>query len=145
MEDLIDYCRTMSIGEILAHPDVNERVELYREQSELFKQMLKDKSVVEGNAIITDLRGVKTIFAGNRFVVYSLFPEQNISVWVVDGKNKENCSIAVGYSVLNRTASVDIGSILLSYGGGGHKQVGTCQVSYEDCDRVIKELTEKFK
>ena len=135
----------MSIDEILAQPDVQERVELYREQSELFTQMLKSKSVTNGNVIVTDLRGTETIYAGNRFIVYSLYPNQNISIWIVDGKNKETCPIAVGYSIINRTATVDVGSILLTYGGGGHPQVGTCQVPQEDCNRVIDELIEKLQ
>ncbi|MCL2355783.1 MAG: exopolyphosphatase [Defluviitaleaceae bacterium] len=145
MEELIDLCRTKPIEEILAHPDVNERVELYYEQAALFKEMLKKHTTVKGNVIITDLRGAETINAGNRFLIYSLFPEQNMSMWVVDGKNKENCSIACGYSILNRTSVVDVGSVLLSYGGGGHRQVGTCQIPYADADRVIAELSEKLQ
>jgi len=145
MEELIDLCRTKPISEILQHPDVRERVDLYYEQTELFKAMLEKHTTVKGNVITTDLRGIETINAGNRFLIYSLFPEQNISMWIVDGKNKENCAIACGYSILNRTATVDIGSVLLSYGGGGHKQVGTCQVPYGEADRVIAELSEKLQ
>ena len=145
MEELIECCRRQTIDEIMANPHVEERVMLYCEQSALFIDMLKAKSYVKGSVIVTDLRGVDTIYAGNRFTVYSLFPEQNISMWVVDGRGKQNCPIAVGYSVLNRTASVNVGSILLGYGGGGHKQVGTCQVDYAECDRVIGELTEKLQ
>jgi nanoRNase/pAp phosphatase (c-di-AMP/oligoRNAs hydrolase) len=145
MEEMITYCRSLPINEILEKPDIVERISLYREQSELFKQMLNEHTHVNGNVIITDLRGVETIYAGNRFMVYSLYPDQNISMWIVDGRNKINCAIAVGYSVLNRTATVDVGSNLLIYGGGGHKQVGTCQVPYEDADKVIAELTEKLQ
>jgi nanoRNase/pAp phosphatase (c-di-AMP/oligoRNAs hydrolase) len=145
MEDMITYCRTMPINEILAQPDVNERVLLYEEQAELFKEMLLSHTKVQGSLIISDLRGVETIYAGNRFMIYSLFPAQNISMWVVDGRNKLNCSIAVGYSVLNRTATVDVGSTLLRYGGGGHKQVGTCQVPYDECDKVMGELIAKLQ
>ena len=145
MEDLIEICRTQSINEILANPDVQERMALFHEQTELFKAMLMERTKIHGNLIVTDLRGVETINAGNRFLIYSLFPKQNISAWVVDGKNKENCSIACGYSILNRTATVNVGSVLLHYGGGGHKQVGTCQVAYEEADRVIGELIEKLQ
>jgi nanoRNase/pAp phosphatase (c-di-AMP/oligoRNAs hydrolase) len=144
MEELIDLCRTKPIDEILNHPDVKERVDLYHEQTELFKAMLHKHTTIKGNVIITDLRGVETINAGNRFLIYSLYPEQNISMWVVDGKNKENCSIACGYSILNRSATVNVGSVLLGYGGGGHKQVGTCQVPYEEADKVIAELSDKL-
>ena len=145
MEDLIEYCRTQTIEEILANPDVKERVDLYKEQSLVFKEMLKANTKVFGNVIVTDLRETEDIYAGNRFMIYSLYPDQNISVWVVNGKNKQNCAIAVGYSVINRTATVNVGSVMLSYGGGGHKQVGTCQVPYEDYDKVLGELIEKLQ
>jgi nanoRNase/pAp phosphatase (c-di-AMP/oligoRNAs hydrolase) len=145
MEELIEYCRVLSIGEILKKPDVQERITLYKEQTEQFKKMLKERTTVKGNIILTDLRGVEFIPAGNRFLIYSLYPEQNVSMWIVDGKDKQNCSVAVGYSVLNRTCTVDIGSVLLGYGGGGHKQVGTCQIDYPDVDRVVGELVEKLK
>ncbi|MCL1843972.1 MAG: exopolyphosphatase [Defluviitaleaceae bacterium] len=145
MEELIDLCRTKKIEEILAHPDVKERIDLYNEQTELFKAMLKEHTTVNGNVIVTDLRGVDSINAGNRFLIYSLFPEQNMSMWIIDGKNKENCAIACGYSILNRSATVDVGSVLLGYGGGGHKQVGTCQVPYGDADKVIADLAEKLQ
>ena len=145
MEILIECCRTQSIAEIMSSPDIQERVSLYKEQSALFVDMVNAHTYVKGNVIITDLRNVETIYAGNRFMIYSLFPEQNISMWIVDGRGKQNCPIAVGYSILNRTATVNVGSVLLSYGGGGHKQVGTCQVPYDDCDRVVGELIDKLQ
>jgi len=145
MEELIDKCRTMEIDDILELPDVKERVELYLEQTELFKAMLEKHTKINGNVIVTDLRGVDTINAGNRFLIYSLYPEQNISMWIVDGRNKENVAIACGYSILNRSATVNVGSVLLRYGGGGHKQVGTCQVPYDEANKVIEDLIEKLQ
>ena len=140
MENLIDACSTQSIGEILQNPDVQERVKLYYEQNALFKEMLAKHSKIYGNVIVTDLRGVEPIYSGNRFLVYSLYPDQNISIWVVDGKGKQNVVIAVGHSILNRTCFTDVGDLMLEYGGGGHFQVGTCQVPYEDASRIIEEL-----
>ena len=128
------------IDEILALPDVKERIDVYLEQHNLFIDMVKKHAKVEGNAVYVDLRGVETIYAGNRFLLYTIFPEQNISVWVVDGKKKVNTVITVGYSIVNKTATVDVGSLMLKYGGGGHKAVGTCQVAYEDTDKVIGEI-----
>ena len=145
MEQLIELCRIQPISVIMENPDVVERADLYKEQSVLFIDMLKKHTYTKGNVIVTDLRNVETIFAGNRFIIYNLFPDQNISIWIVDGRNKQNCPIAVGYSILNRSASVNVGSVLLSYGGGGHKQVGTCQVDYNDCDKVVAELIEKLQ
>jgi len=145
MEVLIDLCRTQNIDEILKNPDLVERIDLYNDQTANFIEMVKSHTITKGNVIVTDLRGVETIYTGNRFMVYALYPEQNISMWVVDGRNKQNCPIAVGYSILNRTATVNVGSVLLSYGGGGHKQVGTCQVPYDESDETIAELIEKLQ
>ncbi len=145
MEKLIDYCRVKNIDEILADPDVRERIDVYMEQGKLFKDMLLKVTKTDGNVILSDLRGVDPIYTGNRFLIYSLFPQQNISIWAVDGKDKLNCAIAVGHSVLNRTSKTDVGSLMLKYGGGGHKQVGTCQVPYADADKVLGELVAKMK
>ena len=145
METLIDACRVQNIDEILANPDVQERVELYHEQNKQFMEMLKKYTHADGNVIITDLRGVEPIYSGNRFLVYSLFPEQNISMWIVDGRGKQNCPIAVGHSILNRTSKTNVGTLMLKYGGGGHPQVGTCQVPYDDADKIIAELTKQMK
>ena len=90
--------------------------------------------------IISDLRGVDPIYSGNRFMIYSMYPEQNISMWIVNGKGGKGCSCAVGYSILNRTSNVDVGSLMLKYGGGGHKAVGTCQFADEDMDAKIPAL-----
>jgi len=144
MEKLIEDCRTKNIDEILEDFDVKERVEKYREQDGLFREMVSAHSKVFSNAIVTDLRDVFPIYTGNRFLIYAMHPKQNISLWIVDGKNKQNVSIAVGHSILNRTSKTDVGSLLLKYGGGGHKQVGTCQVPYDDCDATLAELLGKI-
>ncbi|MCL2373650.1 MAG: exopolyphosphatase [Treponema sp.] len=145
MKSLAAACASKTIEEILAMPDVKEREALYFEQEQLFRDMVQKVIKIDGNVLVTDLRGVDTIYAGNRFLIYSMFPDQNISVWVMDGKNKQNCVITVGYSVTNRSATVAVGSMLLKYGGGGHKQVGTCQVSYADADKIIAEIIAKCK
>lgn len=142
MEDLLSKCAELSVDEILELPDVKERIEVYKEQAELFDTMLKKHTKTVANVIITDLRGVETINSGNRFYIYSLYPEQNVSVWIVDGRAKQNVSIAVGYSILNKTCEVNVGAICASFGGGGHKAVGTCQVPYNDADKTIEEITK---
>jgi nanoRNase/pAp phosphatase (c-di-AMP/oligoRNAs hydrolase) len=145
MKDLTRACAGRKVDEILAMEDVKERIEVYHEQTALFTEMVRKHTRLDGPVIVTDLRGVDTIYAGNRFMIYTLFPEQNISLWTIDGRNKVNCVITVGYSILNRTAAVDVGSLLLKYGGGGHRQVGTCQVPYDSADRIIGEIVEKLK
>ena len=145
MEELINHCRNMSIEEILEQPDVKERVELYFEQTRRFTEMVHTHTKVERNVIVTDLRDVSPIYTGNRFLIYSLYPEQNVSVWIVDGKQKQNVSIACGYSILNRTCAVDIGALMLKHGGGGHRMVGTCQTPYSEADDRIREIVDALK
>ncbi len=140
----MDACRTMDTEEILNLSDVKERIEVYFEQTEKFKEMVKAHTRVEKDVIISDLRGVDPIYTGNRFMIYSMYPEQNISAWIVNGKGGKGCSVAVGYSVLNRTSNVDVGSLMLKYGGGGHKAVGTCQFSDEEMDQKVPQLLEEL-
>lgn len=144
MENLMDSCRDYTIDEIMMLPDVAERVEYYKQQSADFRKMILKYTRTDENVIITDLRGVSTIHTGNRFLLYSLFPEQNISIWVVDAF-ADNCAVAVGHSIINRTSTVDVGNIMLKYGGGGHTAVGTCQISHDETDFIVEELIEFFK
>lgn len=145
MEELINHCRNYSIEEILENEDVKERVQLYNEQTEKFKEMVAAHTKIDGNVIVTDLRGVETIYTGNRFLIYSLYPEQNVSAWIVDGKQKQNVSVACGYSILNRSCTVDVGKLMYAHGGGGHVMVGTCQVPYDTADESIKEIVQALK
>ena len=145
MKKLAKATFTKPIEEILAMDDVKERIDVYFEQQDLFIEMVKKHAKTEGKAIYVDLRDVETINAGNRFLLYSLFPEQNISLWVVDGKKKVNTVITAGYSIVNKTATVDIGSLMLKYGGGGHRTVGTCQVAFDEADKTISEIIAAIK
>jgi hypothetical protein len=129
----------------MANPDIQERVKLYFENDARCKEFLQKHSVVDGPVAITDARGLTDLPPGNRFLIYSLFPDTNISIRLIDGRGKEFVAISVGYSVLNRTSSVDVGSLMLKYGGGGHKAVGTCQVPYANADQVLKELVAAIK
>ena len=144
MEKLMEACQTMTTEEILALPDVRERIEIYNEQTEKFKQMVSEHTRVDGNLIITDLRHVDPIYTGNRFMIYSMYPEQNISAWIVSGRGGQGCSAAVGYSILNKTSDVNVGSLMLKYNGGGHKKVGTCQFSNETMDTELPKMLEEL-
>jgi nanoRNase/pAp phosphatase (c-di-AMP/oligoRNAs hydrolase) len=145
MKKLAQACAEKTIDEILEMPDVKERLELYFSQASLFTEMVKAHSKVEGSAVLADLRGVDPIYAGNRFLIYTIYPEPNISIWVIDGRDKANTAVTVGYNVLNRSAAVDVGKLLFRYGGGGHRQVGTCQVDNAKADEVIREILDAVK
>jgi nanoRNase/pAp phosphatase (c-di-AMP/oligoRNAs hydrolase) len=144
MMDLIDYCKDHGIDEVMQIPDVVERVELYNQQAELFKEQVQRCSTIHKNLIVLNLKGEETIYAGNRFMIYALYPQTNISIHVLWGLKQQNTVFAVGKSIVNRFSKTNIGDLCLQYGGGGHKNAGTCQVPNEKADEVLKELIEKI-
>ncbi|CCQ74142.1 exopolyphosphatase [Magnetospira sp. QH-2] len=142
MMELIDYCRNHTIDEIMALPDVRERVELYEEHQSQFEDQIKRCTTVHGNLAVLDLRGEEIIFAGNRFLIYALYPQINISIHVIWGLQKLNTVFAIGKSVIDRGSKTNVGELALKYGGGGHEAAGTCQVENDDAEKVLAELTE---
>ncbi|MBL0184394.1 MAG: exopolyphosphatase [Candidatus Obscuribacter sp.] len=140
MMDLIDACKDHDISEIMQMSDVQERVALYNEQTELFKDQVNRCSTIHKNLIVLDLKGEETIFAGNRFMIYAMHPETNISIHVLWGLKQQNTVFAVGKSIVNRSSKTNIGELCLKYGGGGHENAGTCQVENDKADTVLKEL-----
>lgn len=140
MMQLVDLCRTEPVAAILADPDVAERVKRYFEQEEQFTSMLWERSKLVGKVLLIDLREQEEIFTGNRFSAYALFPEANVSVQVIWGKAKQNVVLTVGKSIFDRSNPTDIGRLMLAYGGGGHKNVGTCQVPEEQAERIIADV-----
>jgi oligoribonuclease NrnB/cAMP/cGMP phosphodiesterase (DHH superfamily) len=145
MDELIEYCRNLPIEQILAEPDVKQRVDRYFEQDKIFRKMLRERSKADGHISITDLRGLPEIFTGNRFMIYCLYPDTNINIRVMDGKNQQNVVFAVGHSVINRGCRTNVGKLMLKYGGGGHDKVGTCQVPYNDAEKVLQEMIAQMK
>ncbi|MFP4372995.1 MAG: exopolyphosphatase [Spirochaetaceae bacterium] len=145
MLSLIDEINRLSIDEILRISDVAERVELYFAHQEPFKRQVAESSVLRHNALLLDLRPLETIYAGNRFVKYALFPRANISIRVMWGFERRNTVINVGKSIFNRTSRVNVGSLMRRYGGGGHEAAGTCQVDNDEADRVTEELLKEVR
>lgn len=142
MMELIGYCMNHSIDEILALPDVKERVDLYREQSELFEAQLKRIAKVHGKVVVLDLRDEEIIHAGNRFMIYAMYPEAQISVHVAWGFHKQNTAVMIGKSIFNKASKVDIGELCLKYGGGGHHNAGTCQLENDAVDAELVNIIE---
>lgn len=144
MMDLIQYCRHHGIGEILALPDVKERVDIYFEHAERAKEQLTRCTRVFGKLAVLDLRDEETIFATNRFMIYALFPQTNISIHVLWGVQKQNTVFATGKSILDRSSPVNIGELMLKFGGGGHHAAGTCQVSNEAAAAMLQQLIDEI-
>jgi len=144
MMALVDSCGTLEVDDILKLPDVAARVALYREHRVPFLEQLTRRGTVHANLVEVDLRSEETIYVGNRFVIYALYPKCNISMHVMWGRGKRNIVFAIGKSILNRTSKTHVGSLALKYGGGGHEAAGTCQVETARAETVRAELIKQI-
>lgn len=145
MMKLVDYCRDhQDINDILNLPDVKERVDLFFEHHLKFREQLERCSTTLKNLVTVDLRNEADIWAGNRFMIYALFPHANISCHVMWGKNRQNTVFAIGKSILNKTSKTHVGELCLEYGGGGHEAAGTCQVDNQKATEILAEITKRI-
>ena len=142
MMELIDYCRQHTVDEIMELPDIKERTELYFEQAQLFKDQLQRLAKLHGKVVVLDLRNEEIIHAGNRFMIYALYPDAQISIHVAWGFQKQNTAVMIGKSILNKASEADIGQLCLRYGGGGHRNAGTCQLDNDKVDAILPEIIE---
>ena len=94
--------------------------------------------------VVIDLREQETIYAGNRFMIYAMYPETEISVHVAWGFKKQNTAVMIGKSIINKASQVNIGDLCLSYGGGGHANAGTCQLDNDKVDAELPTIIEKL-
>ncbi|MCW8826629.1 MAG: exopolyphosphatase [Gammaproteobacteria bacterium] len=144
MMELIDMCKDHQIDDVMELDDVKERVELYFDHEEKAIEQIKRCSTVHNNLVVLDLRNEETIYSVNRFMIYALFPETNISIHVMWGLKQQNTVFAVGKSILDRGSKTNVGELCLSYGGGGHSAAGTCQIDNDKVDETLQEIVGKI-
>lgn len=144
MMQLIDFCRNHTEDEILALPDVKERVDLYRSHETEFKAQLIRCGKVYDNLVVLNLQEEETIYSGNRFMIYALYPQCNISIHRIWGRQKQNVVYALGKSILDKSCTTNIGELMLSFGGGGHHAAGTCQIDTPDAEAALEKIIEKI-
>ena len=142
MMELISYCVDHDIDEILELPDVKERVDLYFEEAEQFEAQLKRIAKVYDKVVVLDLRNEEIIHAGNRFMIYALYPETQISIHVAWGFKQQNTAVMIGKSIVNKASDADIGELCLRYGGGGHRNAGTCQLDNDKVDEDLPKIID---
>lgn len=143
--NLVEWLKTMTVDEVLERPEVRGRVERLRAEKESFGRLLRETSRMEGNVVVTDLRGSDTIPAGNRFLIYTLFPDSNVSLRIHWGPQRESVIAAVGHSIFNRTCGTSVGELMSNYGGGGHRGAGTCKIPVAEAEKAIGEILAALK
>jgi len=134
-----------SIEDVLLIPEVNGRVVRMYEQNEDFCWTLMNTSRLDGNVVFTDFRRVKDPPAGNRFLIYTLFPEANVSVRAQWGRNRDHVMVQVGHSIFNRTCKTSVGELMSDYGGGGHRGAGSSPLPLLEADAKILEIIDTLR
>jgi hypothetical protein len=145
MMKMVDWIGSRSPEDILREPDVKQRVDRYFEGQAEFERVMRQNSRLDGNVIVTDVRGINPLPTGNRFLIYTMFPEANIQVRIFDGRKGEFIVCAVGHSIFNRTSNTDVGKLMTRYGGGGHRGAGTCQLPLQGAEAKVREIIEQCK
>lgn len=137
---LVEWLKALPIDEVMRQAEVRERVERIQSDQEQFRRLLQRNSFLLNNVVVTDLREVDRLPAGNRFLVYSLFPDANVSLRVHWGPARHSVIAAVGHSIFNRTCKTSVGDLMSRYGGGGHRGAGTCVLPLEQAADAIDEI-----
>ncbi|MBI4712196.1 MAG: exopolyphosphatase [Planctomycetes bacterium] len=142
---LVEYVKEIPLDKVLEHREVKKRIDKVKSEQDEFKKLLQQHCRLDGNVVITDLRALTQVPTGNRFLVYTLFPQANVEARIFWGKGKQVVIIACGHSIFNRTCKVNLGKLLAEYGGGGHAGAGTCQIPVEKADKTIPELIKRLQ
>ncbi len=145
MYKLIDLILEKPIDEIMNDPDVKERIDLYFEEIDKFREQIYRCSRLENKIAILDLRNEQILHVGNRFMIYAVHPDCNISIHILWGLNKQNTVFAVGKSIINKSCPVDIGAVMYEYQGGGHFNAGTCQIDNDKADIILSEIINEIE
>lgn len=136
----LEWLRDMPVEEVLVQEEVRRRIVRMFEHNEEFCRTVVKASLLCGNVIFTDLRPLDDTPAGNRFLVYTLFPEANVSVRAQWGPSGDHYTLHVGHSILNRTCRTSVGELMARYGGGGHQGAGSTPLPLDAGERRIFEI-----
>lgn len=142
---LLDAAKTQRIEDILEIPEVSGQVQRWRVEQERFEEVTREHSYLDRSVIVTDFRELDARPVGNRFLVFTMYPQGNIQALIFWGRERKNVVVAVGHSIFNRTSKVHVGKLLGQYGGGGLKGAGTCQLPTEQADQKISEIIKQIQ
>ena len=143
--ETIDMLNVKGLDAILTSPNIAQMAALYREHQPLAKQQIEQCVRLHDNVLVLNLLDQKLAYTVNRFMMYMMYPQCNLSIHVLRGTKSGSVILACGRSVFNRTGERSIGKVLAEFGGGGHHSAGTCQVPIVDCDAVLARLIEYFR
>jgi hypothetical protein len=142
---LVKRLRQRSLTEVLKDPDLAEQTALFRRDEQRFREFLLAHSEVHDKVVVTDFRDLDNPPVGNRFLVYSVFADCNVSMRIQWGPEKKMVAINIGHSIFDRSCNIDVGELCRNYGGGGHKGAGGCVLSPMAANLSIRIIIEKLR
>jgi hypothetical protein len=144
-KSLVERLRMKSLQSILNDPDIRALTAALRRDDQKFHEFLLAHSEVHDKVVVTDYRDVEDIPAGNRFLVYTSFPECNVSLRIQWGPGRKLVVMNIGHSIFDRSCTVDVGEVCRKYGGGGHRGAGGCVLRPMAADLAIKIVTAMLR
>ena len=135
---LVELLRKHEIADVIEDSEVKKRCNKVIEENSIYKEILKKNTIITEQVAVTDFRSYDTAPVGNRFLVYSLFPETVVQVKIRFGDDKDKIVLSAGHSIFNRNCNVNVGSLLSEFGGGGHKGAGGCSFPADKASEYIQ-------
>lgn len=143
--NLVTWLMSMPPEEVLKQPEVMTRTQRMAKENAEFLSLLNKHSKKDGNVVLTDFRPLEKIPVGNRFLVYTIFPDVNASLRLQWGPEKKFVATTLGHNIFRRDCKTNIGHLCSRYGGGGHRGAGACVLVPAEADRQAGEMIEELK
>lgn len=141
---IIESMGSMTIDELMKSPDVAQRTEVYFRYEEKYRKQLASTVNLYANIAVFDFRQCGSIYPGNRFIIYALYPQCNLSIQIKQETDNPVTTFSVGKSIINKSSEANIGELMYAYGGGGHRAAGACHVPNDEAGRVFDEIVERL-
>ncbi|MFZ0240766.1 MAG: exopolyphosphatase [Desulfobacterales bacterium] len=138
---LVALLRHSNVRQVLSDPAVRLRCDRLIVENAIYRRLLEENTRVQGQVAVTDFRGLEKAPTGNRFLVYSLFPEAFAHIRIrYDAKDPGKVAVNVGHSIFNRTCRVNVGLLLSRFEGGGHPGAGACRFHAAKAGEYIPQI-----
>jgi len=140
---LVELLRTRTMDEIMTDADVKRRCQIVVDENRTYRDYLRQYTEVKGVVAVTDFRPLEETPRGNRFLVYSMFPETVVQMKIrLADRERDKVIVSLGHSIFNRNCRVNVGALLSDYHGGGHPGAGSCSFHVRHSDAYIDALLE---
>lgn len=142
---LIELFREQGIQQVLENAEVKQHCQDVVIQNDHYLDILKQHTTINQHVAITDFRPLDSPPFGNRFLVYSLYPEASVNLRIrYEDHNKDMVVINLGHSIFNPGCNVNVGLMLAQFGGGGHPGAGSARIPQSKADDILTQIIDQL-